>query len=245
MALDLLPGGLFSRNPRAGQPPLLDVARLYERFDLPLAGLDCGAYCAPHNPSGKPFCCDICQAVPAAYPAEWETLRGRTDLWHAWRGDECPGDPAAADPRADLPEGMLLLACKGPAHCEREHRALSCRQFPFFPYISADDRFLGLAYEWEYEPICWVISHLEVVSAAYRQAFIEVFDALLAAWPEAHESYALHSEDMRARFAARHRRIPLLHRNGGLYLLSPASERLAHADHRRLPRFGPYRVAGV
>ena len=47
---------------------------------------------------------------------------------------------------------MLLLACQGPAHCQRPFRALSCRQFPFFPYITADDRFIGLAYEWEFEP---------------------------------------------------------------------------------------------
>jgi hypothetical protein len=60
----------------------LDFQEIYERFDTPITSIDCGAMCAPHNPSGKPFCCDICQAVPAAYHQEWEFLRQHTNLWH-------------------------------------------------------------------------------------------------------------------------------------------------------------------
>ena len=106
----------------------MDIRRLYDRFYAPLMALDCGRMCAPHNPSGKPFCCDICHAVPAAHPAEWAYLQRSTDLWHIWRGDECSedsGDPAVL--QAETPEHMLLLACKGPAHCQRNFRLLSCR----------------------------------------------------------------------------------------------------------------------
>jgi len=46
---------------------------------------------------------------------------------------------------------MVLLACLGLSQCQHDFRALSCQQFPFFPYVSADYRFLGLAYEWEFE----------------------------------------------------------------------------------------------
>jgi hypothetical protein len=46
---------------------------------------------------------------------------------------------------------------------------------------------------------------------------------------------------MRAAFAAQRRRIPILHRNGGFYLLSPGSERLACSDPRVWRKFGPYR----
>ncbi len=224
---------------------MLNVRRLYDRFNAPVMGIDCGQRCAPHNPSGKPFCCDICQAVPAAYHPEWTYLRANTDLWRAWRGDEC--EDGAADPDALLaatPASMLLLACKGPARCQRPYRALSCRQFPFFPYITADDRFIGLAYEWEFEPVCWVLSNLGLVSDDYRREFVEAFDALFAAWPDEYENYVVHSEQMRAHFSALRRRIPVLHRRGGLYLLSPRSDRLARTTPDRLPRFGPYRVGG-
>ena len=46
---------------------------------------------------------------------------------------------------------------------------------------------------------------------------------------------------MRVAFTARHRRIPLLHRNGQDYLLSPGSERLTRVNAVQFKRFGPYR----
>ena len=224
------------------QHPAIDFRSVYNQFDAPIAAVDCGAMCAPHNPSGKPFCCDICRAVPAAYRPEWDYLRANSDLWHVWRGDECAAEPT--DPAgllAETPEAMLLLACQGPDHCQRDYRALSCRQFPFFPYLTSDYRFIGLAYEWDFEPVCWVISRLDRVSAAYREEFVRTFDSLFDLWPDEMESYAAHSEQMRADFAQRGRRIPLLHRNGSAYLLSPLSERARKVDVQRLPRFGPYK----
>jgi hypothetical protein len=240
---NLMTAGIFRYNVRVIEPmSSINVCQLYDLFDAPVVALDCGENCAPFNSSGKPFCCDICHAVPAVHHQEWDYLRQHSDLWHLWRGDECaenPEDPAGL--QAETPEHMLLLACQGPAHCQRPYRALSCRQFPFFPYISTDLRFLGLAYEWVYEPVCWVISHLGQVSQRYRQEFIHVYDELLAQYPAELKSYALHSDEMRAHFANHRRRIVLLHREAGYYLLSPVNERLYHLPVERLPKFGPYR----
>jgi hypothetical protein len=230
--------------------PSLDIRLLYDRFDSSVTGIDCGTQCAPHNPTGKPFCCDICQAVPAAYRQEWEYLRPSTDLWHIWRGDECAQDASkdVTDPeelRAETPEHMLLLACQGPSRCRRPFRALSCRQFPFFPYISTDYRFIGLAYEWTFEPTCWVISNLGAVTDAYREEFIRTYAGLFAGWQAEFDSYAILSDQARENFAAQRRRIPLLHRNGGYYLVSPLSERMQRVAPQRLPRFGPYRAGAA
>jgi hypothetical protein len=228
--------GMSDKSPR------IDIRSLYDGFEAPIAAFDCGAKCAPHNPSGKPFCCDICHAVPAAYHQEWLFLQPRTNLWHEWRGDECPlelDDPEQV--RAETPDHMRLLACLGPAHCQRQYRALSCRQFPFFPYVSSSLEFLGLAYEWEFENTCWVISNLAQVSQTYRQQFISTYDRLFDFWLEEFNSYIALSEDMRDYFAERRRRIPLLHRNGGYYLVSPKSERMQRVPPERLPKFGPYR----
>lgn len=221
--------------------PKIHIPQLYEHFDIPLVPLDCGQMCAPHNPSGKPFCCDICQAVPAAYHQEWAYLQTNTDLWHLWRGDECadnPEDPAAL--QAETPDSMVLLACLGPQHCQRAYRALSCRQFPFFPYVTSDYRFLGLAYEWEFEDTCWVISNLAQVTAAYRHAFVQTYDDLFSLMIAEMDGYAAKSEELREVFAVRKRRIPILHRNGGDYLLSPTSERLYRVSPEKFPRFFPY-----
>lgn len=228
--------------------PLADIRMLYDGFDAPVAPLDCGQKCAPHNPGGKPFCCDICHAVPAAYQQEWAYLQASTDLWHTWRGDECASagslETEHAALLAETPEDMLLLACLGPASCQRPFRALSCRQFPFFPYVTSDYRFIGLAYDWEFEQTCWVVSNLGQVSDAYRQQFVATHDRLFAFSQTAFESYQLHSQRMREHFVALRRRIPLLHRNAGFYLLSPGSEGLQRVLSERLPRFGAYRVDG-
>ena len=222
--------------------PLIDVRQAYDRFDSPIVPFDCGMKCAPHNPSGKPFCCDICHAVPAVYYQEWDYLRLRTDLWHEWRGDECPQEPTdPAELRAETPEYMHLLACKGPAHCQREYRALSCRQFPFFPYITTDYRFIGLAYEWRFERTCWVISNLEKVSDAFRQEFVQTYDDLFAAWQEDMFSYAILSGEIRQDFSRQRRRFPILHRDGGYYLVSPLSERMQRVSPGNLKRYGPYK----
>ncbi|MDX9993550.1 MAG: hypothetical protein RBS68_16030 [Anaerolineales bacterium] len=222
-----------------------DIRALYDGFDHPIADLDCGQICAPHNPNGKPFCCDICAAVPAGYRSEWQALQSQTDLWHRWRGDECAEDPASAEERSQLeaaiPNGMILLACLGPQACQRSNRLLSCRQFPFFPYVTSDYRFLGLSYDWEFENSCWVISNLAQVSPAYRQEFIQTYDQIFAWFQDEFENYAARSEEMRAIFSEERRRIPLLHRNGGFRLVSPLSERVRRVAAPALPRFRPYR----
>lgn len=219
-----------------------DIRAIYQRFHSPIAELDCGKQCAPHNPSGKPFCCDICHAVPAAYKSEWRYFKQNTQLWHRWRGDECGNITVKERARlaADTPENMILLACLGPSHCERDFRALSCRQFPFFPYVTSEYRFIGMAYEWEFEDKCWVISNLSQVTQQYRAEFFQTFDQLFALFQDEFEGYAVHSEKLRAAFARRKRRFSLLHRNGNAYLVSPVSEKLRRVEMNQLPTFGAY-----
>ncbi len=207
-----------------------DLRAIYDGFDSPIAALDCGKKCAPHNPNGKPFCCDICHAVPAAFASEWTYFQATTDLWHHYRGDECASlsdvGVGRRVPDLDLPSGMILLACLGPDRCQRDYRALSCRAFPFFPYIASDYRFLGLACEWEFESVCWIINNLDQVTNQYRTQFLRTFDFLLANFDDVFENYAAHSERLRAHYSAKRKRFPLLHRNGREYLVSPHSERI-------------------
>jgi len=233
----------MQKIPFSLKPPLADIRSLYDGFDAPITAFDCGQKCAPHNPSGKPFCCDICHAVPAAYHEEWSYLQGNTNLWHEWRGDECASSSEDEHKKlaAETPDNMILLACLGPAHCQRPFRALSCRQFPFFPYVTADYRFLGLAYDWEFENTCWVISNLGEVTESYHQQFVGTHDWLFAFSQDAFDSYHTHSERMREHYATLRCRIPILHRNGKFYLLSPRSERLARVSPERLPKFGFYK----
>jgi len=219
------------------------IRSLYNRFDSPVVSEDCGKKCAPHNPNGKPFCCDICHAVPAVYKSEWNYLEKTTNLWHEWRGDECE-DMSPKEVRqlkSDVPDEMILLACLGPDQCQRSYRSLSCRQFPFFPYVTSEYQFAGLAYEWEFESKCWVISNLSQVTQVYRDEFVQSYDQLFTKFQDQFDNYAFHSERMRKAFTRQKRRIPLLHRNGKFYLISPKSERMTKVQPEALPAFGPYK----
>lgn len=222
--------------------PPVNFRQLYDHFNAPVTSLDCGEKCAPHNPHGIPFCCDICKAVPAVYIQEWNYLGSITDLWHSWRGNECldgPVDPQ--DLREQTPETMVLLACNGPHLCQREFRAISCRQFPFFPYITFRDRFIGMAYDLEFEATCWVISHLEEVTHSFRSEFISTYDEIFRRSEEEFDAYAFLSEKIRELAKKKKHRISILHRNGNNYLLSPKSEKLEKINLKKMKKFGPYK----
>lgn len=219
----------------------IDFHNLLAGFSASTTPLDCGKLCASFNPSGKPFCCDICHAVPVAYKPEWDYLKTRTSLWHLWRGDECSEEPTDPDDLlAETPEHLLLLSCKGPDHCEREFRATSCRQFPFFPYITSDFRFIGLAHDWEFESKCWILSHLDQVTLEYRQEFVKTFDTIFSYWMNDFDSYAALSEEVREHYLTIRKRIPILHRNGNDYLISPKDETMRKIDLGKIASHLPY-----
>ena len=217
-----------------------DFAALYPRFNAPIAALDCGARCAPYNERGVPFCCDTRHAVPTAYLPEWEFLKESTDLWHLWEAEQ-PAETARLQDQT--PPGQVLIECLGHRLCQRGYRSITCRSFPFFPYNTRAGEFIGLSYYWEYEDRCWVISNLQIVSPDYRAEFIAAFDWLFEKWPDERESFRYHSTMMRRIFGRRGRAIPLLHRNGEAYKITPRNGRLRRVPVESLPKFGSYKLA--
>ncbi|MEN8243199.1 MAG: hypothetical protein ABFS17_14910 [Chloroflexota bacterium] len=223
-----------------------EIGGFYSQFNAPVAEIDCGKRCAPHNEGGKPFCCDICHAVPTGYLSEWVFLQQNTDLWHEWKAEECTDtlEEAAEEVArlgAETPDTMVLMACLGPTHCQRDFRALTCRQFPFFPYIDSRGELLGLSYYWEYEDVCWVMSNLQVVSAEYIRQFLASFEFLFERMPQEFINYKVHSEVMRDEFKKLRRAIPLLHRNGQAYKISSHNERMRRVTFDKFSKFGPYK----
>ena len=216
------------------------IIALYTSFAAPATALDCGEKCAPHNDYSVPFCCDSGQAVPAAYPSEWAYLQANTNLWHLWESDD---EEHAVLLRQETPEGMALIACLGHEQCQRDYRSIACRSFPFFPYLIRSGEFIGLSYYWEYEDRCWLISHLDRVTRRYRDEFIQAYDTILAHHPQERENFKHYAEEMRQRFAQEKRSIPLLHRDGSIYAVSPQDEQLAPIRAEDLPKFGVYELA--
>lgn len=227
-----------------------EMRNFYANFDAPIAHFDCGEKCTPHNESGKPFCCDVCHAVPTAYQSEWAYLFDNTDLWYEWKAEQCTDTPEEAEAevrrlKKDTPDTMVLMECLGPELCQRDYRALTCRQFPFFPYIDSQGNFLGLSYYWEYEDVCWVINHLEVVTSEYIKQFIEAFEFIFSRIPQEFGNYKTHSEVTRDEMIEKNRALPLLHRNCYAYKITPSNERMRRVPPEKFPKFGPYKLAAA
>ncbi len=220
--------------------PPAAYAALYAGFHTPLTALDCGERCAPYNEHGVPFCCDTRHAVPSAYQDEWEYLRLHSDLWHLWKG-QAPHETEQLI--AQSAPGQVLIECQGHRLCQRNFRAITCRSFPFFPYITRQGEFIGLSYYWEYEQRCWVISHLTTVTAQYRDEFMRAYEQIFAAHPEDKENFRYHASMMRRVFSRWKRPILLLHRHGGFYEVTPRSGEMRPLDPADLPKFGPYAIA--
>jgi hypothetical protein len=216
------------------------IAGIYTRFNSPITEFDCGDRCSPYNENGVPFCCDTNHAVPTAFEPEWEFLQDNTGLWRLWDSNDPVENKRLQD---ETPDRHILIACQGHALCQRGFRALTCRSFPFFPYVTSKGEFTGLSYYWEYEDRCWVISNLKVTSKQYRNEFIQVYDMIFEKEPGELENFKHHCEYMREVFNRGKRAIPLLHRDGEVYKISPASERMRRTSFERLPKFGPYKIA--
>jgi hypothetical protein len=218
----------------------IDYQAIYQDFSAPIAEVDCGVKCSPYNERGIPFCCDVKHAVPTLHQAEWDFLRRNTAMWKPWRPEN---DEAYEDLKEITPEGYLLCVCRGHERCQREYRAMTCRSFPFFPYIDQGGDFLGLSYYWEYEDRCWIINNLQVVSSRYREQFISTFDAIFERKADEYAIYRLQSDLCRHVFTQKKRAIPLLHRDGGMYKVSSANGGLRRVSPENLPRFGVYKLA--
>ncbi len=223
--------------------PYPDFAHLHAAFEAPVAAFDCGDKCAPYNPGGRPFCCDPRHAVPTLYRDEWAYLQqAAPGFWRLWQG-ATPAETQAL--QAETPQGQVLAVCAGPEHCatHRAYRSLTCRAFPFFPYLNREGEFLGLSYYWQYEDRCWLLSNLHVVTDTYRQQFVQAFEQIFAWYPHERENFRYHSIIMRRVFGRRHREIPLLHREGGWYLVRPRDGRLRPVNPQDLPKHGVYAIA--
>lgn len=218
----------------------LDFKALYLKFYSPVTDLDCGKKCAPHNENGVPFCCDTTHIVPTSYDEEWHYLRSNTNLWHLWESNDPDID---YDLRNGTPDGQVLIECLGHNQCQREFRSISCRTFPFAPYVSSDGTFIGLTYYWQYVDLCWVISNLDQVKREFQEEFLKIYDKLFEVYPDEKLEYQYHSDLMRQVYTKRKRAIPIFHRNGNTYKIYPKTGRKRKVEAQNFKKFGPYKIA--
>jgi len=220
----------------------INYKELYNLFDTPITAGDCGEKCAPHNDFGVPFCCDTQHAVPTAYDDEWHYLNENTKLWHLWENSDRDETIRLEE---DTPVGQVLLECLGHYQCQREYRSITCRAFPFFPYITLDGDFIGLSYYWQYEDRCWIISNLDLVTDAYLMEFVNAYQFIFEKFPDELEGFRYHSIIMRRVFGRQKRAIPLLHKNGDAYKITPRNGRLKKINPALFSKHGPFKIAAL
>lgn len=218
----------------------VDFSLIYKKFQVPISKINCGEKCAPFNERAIPFCCDLRHTVPTAYRNEWKYLRENTDLWHAIDQNELEFYSELLE---KLPDDQVLIGCKGHAFCERDYRAISCRSFPFFPYLNANNEIIGMVYFWEYENRCWVISNLDVVNPEFVEAFVKTYEVLLKNFPMELKSFRYQIELMYRHHSKLRQSIILIHRNGDFYNVYPGSGQMRKISKTDLPKFDPYKIA--
>lgn len=219
---------------------LIDYASVYAHFNSPITDLNCGEKCAPYNELGVPFCCDLRHAVPTAYQDEWAYLSKNTDLWREWQPESTHMGQGI---RNQTPEGQVLVECLGHLRCRRDFRTITCRAFPFFPYLTREGKLIGFTYYWQYAERCWVINNLDKVTRQFHTEFMVAYDAIFTFNPQERDNFRYHSMIMRRVYGRRHWTIPLIHRNGDYYKVSPASGKLRRVTAADMPKFFPYKIA--
>ena len=212
---------------------------LYQEFSLPLSEIDCGEKCGPYNDYGIPVCCDIEIVVPAAYDLEWEYLQAETELWHLWQGSGSIGQEELI---RDVQPGQQLLQCLGHQSCQRTFRSITCRAFPFYPYLDSTGNLLGLAYYREYRDQCWIISNLSVVKAEYKEQFQRAFEKIFQRYPDTKENFLHFSGYMREQAADAGEGLTLLDFAGRVLMVNPISEQVREISFRDLESYGPFGI---
>jgi hypothetical protein len=220
--------------PRSASPELYE--RIYKMFVAPVSAFDCGAKCGVHN-GGEPICCSTGGAIPIVDKHEWKLLQSRSDLWHVFT----PPDKATEKELSDLHHDCVAIECKGFMSCERDNRSMSCRTFPFFPYIDRAGDFLGLSVFWTFEDRCWVQSQLQIVNLRFVDEFVAAYETLFEEDRDEFAANRDHSANMRRVFARNERPIPLIGRDGLLYKVMPRTHEIVRARFADFGRQGYYK----
>jgi hypothetical protein len=213
---------------------------LYEIFSSPLSGLDCGQKCGPYNDYGVPVCCDINLVIPAAYEEEWVYLEAATDLWQLWKGSS---REELNDMTESLQAGQTLIQCLGYKDCQRQFRSITCRAFPFYPYLDSSGYFMGLAYYDDFKEDCWIISNLEVISLQYILEFQTTYQRIFEIYPETRSGFHDYSGYIRDVSAGKSMDLVVLGFSGELLMIDPVTEKVSEGNFPDLAKFGPFLAA--
>jgi hypothetical protein len=179
------------------------ITHLLTVLQAPVTRFDCGTLCAPGN-GGVPVCCHAKSILPVLYRAELALLQRRTSMW---RRHTPTGEDAAL--RSAARPCDVFAVCRGHQHCERQHRALACRTFPFEPYLDHAGRFVGIVFCYDLAHLCPLILGDQAIEDDFVAQCCTMWERLFAFDDGERRFYAAASTTLRRRFGRRGERIPV------------------------------------
>jgi len=174
------------------------LKQLYRLLSVRMTDFDCGKHCAPQN-NGVPYCCDQEKVTPVLFKDEYQ--------WHRQRGGFWRKMPVKTKSDRKLVEEScsynVFAVCPGVQNCRRTSRSLTCRLFPFEPFLDSTGCVKGLVYQDGDNRSC---SLREKPQHMYNQLYIRnairVWQELVDTFPEDKDLYMRESRK-RTRQAAR------------------------------------------
>jgi hypothetical protein len=185
------------------------IPQLYALLTSPVTAFDCGVLCAPRN-GGVPVCCHAQTVVPVLYRAELEWLRKRTRLWRRY----VPTDARERAMAREVSACDVLAVCRGAAFCEREHRSIACRTFPFEPYVDHRSRLAGMVYNYEFTGLCPLIDNPAPILTRFIDQCIALWASIFELDQDELQFYSGTSQTLRRSFGQKRLPIPVFTQAG-------------------------------
>jgi len=177
------------RFPMAASPIMpkpIDWGSLYRGFSAAVTRIDCGALCAKRN-KAVPVCCNNRRHIPLLFRDElrWH-IRHNGGMWRK-RTARTKLDKKQAAECANYLEYCL---CIGAEKCRRAKRSLTCRFFPFEPYIAEDGVFVGITYMYRAAKDCPLIDNPDILpTKAYVRQSIKTWERIFKRYPAERELF--------------------------------------------------------
>lgn len=175
----------------------INWSTIYKSFSASTTSLDCGTLCAQNN-RGVPVCCSNLLHVPLLFKDELQWHRkNKTALWKK-RISRTKLDKKQ---EAECPDYLVYCHCSGARDCTRSNRSLTCRFFPFEPYISESGVLIGITYMYRAKKDCPIIDNPSIqVSKSYIKQAIKTWKLVFEQFPEEFDLYYENSQLLQRSF---------------------------------------------
>lgn len=132
---------------------------IYKNFIEPPLSIDCGKLC--REQTGFPLCCS--KIIPVLYISEFLHLSSETEIWIKAENENLVDKKFHSMIRQGI---EMVIPCNYPGFvCQREIRPISCRTFPFLPFINNIGKVTGLYLRSDFH--CPLYLHLELINKEF------------------------------------------------------------------------------